>query len=88
MPVVVDFWGEYCPPCRALAPILDDLALEFKDKVKIGKVDVGNEQGLATEYNVTAVPTLLFFKQGQVTDHLLGLKSRRELKDRIDRLAA
>jgi|SRR3954464_2061361 thioredoxin 1 len=87
-PVLVDFWGEWCPPCRALAPILDDLAQEYDGKVKICKVNIDNQQGLATEYGVRAVPTMLLFQKGQVADQMVGLRSKRDLKTSFDRLAA
>lgn len=87
-PVLVDFWGEWCPPCRAIAPILDELAQEYDGRVKIGKVNTEEHPSLAAAYGVKAIPTLMFFRQGQVADQLVGMKSKRELKDRFDRLAA
>ena len=87
-PVLVDFWGEWCPPCRALSPILDELADEYQGRVKIGKVNIDNQQALATEYGVRAVPTMLLFNQGQVADQIIGLKSKRDLKTTFDRVAA
>jgi len=87
-PVLVDFWGEYCPPCRALAPILDELAADYGGKLKIGKVNVQEQPELATTYRVSAVPTMLFFKQGQVARQIVGLKSKRELQANVDSLAA
>jgi len=87
-PVLVDFWGDYCPPCKALAPILDELATDCDGKLKIGKVNVQEQPQLATTYNVRAVPTMLFFKQGQVAKQIVGLKSKRELQANFDSLAA
>jgi thioredoxin 1 len=87
-PVLVDFWGDYCPPCRALAPILDELAEEFQGRVKIGKVNIGEQQGLAAQYGIQAVPTMLLFRQGQVADQIVGLKSKTFLKASFDRVAA
>jgi len=87
-PVLVDFWGDYCPPCRALAPILDELATDYDGKLKIGKVNVQEQPELASAYNVRAVPTMLFFKQGQVAKQIVGLKSKRELQANVDGLAA
>src|SRR5437773_11552189 len=84
-PVLVDFWGEWCPPCRALSPILDELAEEYQGKVKIGKVNIDNQQALASEYRITAVPTMLLFSQGQVAGQIIGLKSKREIKASFDR---
>jgi thioredoxin 1 len=87
-PVLVDFWGEYCPPCRALAPILDELATDYDGKLKIGKVNVQEQPELANTYQVRAVPTMIFFKQGQVAKQIVGLKSKRELQANFDSLAA
>jgi len=87
-PVLVDFWDEWCPPCRALAPILDELADEYDGRVKIAKVNTEEQQELAVEYGIRAIPTLLLFKQGQVADQLIGLKSKRHLKASLDRVAA
>jgi len=87
-PVLVDFWGEWCPPCKALSPILDELADEYQGRVKIGKVNIDNQQALATEYGIRAVPTMMLFHQGQVADQIIGLKSKRDLKTTFDRVAA
>jgi thioredoxin 1 len=87
-PVLVDFWAEWCRPCRMIAPLLDELALEYDGQIKIGKVNVDENQQLATEYRVTAVPTMLFFKYGQVQDVIVGLKSRRDLKASLERVLA
>jgi thioredoxin 1 len=85
-PVLVDFWGERCPPCLALAPILDELADQYQGRVKIGKVKIDDQQALADEYRVRVVPTMLLFKQGQVADQITGLKSKRDIKASFDRL--
>jgi thioredoxin 1 len=83
-PVLVDFWGEYCAPCRALGPILDVLAEEYDGRVKIGKVNVENQQALASNYNVNAVPTMLLFQGGKPTKQMVGLKGKAELKATFD----
>ena len=86
-PVLVDFWGEYCPPCRALAPILDELAEEYDGRVKIAKVNTENEQDLAVQFGITAIPTLLLFQKGEIVDQVRGLKSKRALKESLDKVA-
>src|SRR5262245_1523299 len=85
-PVLVDFWAEWCGPCKMIAPILDELAQEYSGKVRIGKVNIEDQQNLAFEYGVTAIPTLLLFNQGQVTEQLVGARSKRELKATFDRV--
>jgi thioredoxin 1 len=84
LPVLVDFWAAWCSPCRMIAPVIEELAREYKDKIKIGKLDVDANSKTATSYGIMSIPTLIFFKHGKVTEQLAGVLNKVELKRKIE----
>ena len=87
-PVLVDFWAEWCGPCKMLSPVLDELATEYAGKAKIAKVNIDDHQDLAGQFGIRSIPTLLLFKGGQVVEQAVGLKSKKDLKASLDRAIA
>ena len=83
VPVLVDFWAPWCGPCKAIAPVLAELAKEFEGRLVIGKVNVDDHGGLAETYGVRAIPTMLLFKQGKLVDTLVGMQSKDSLKSKL-----
>ena len=87
VPVLVDFYGVWCPPCRQIAPLVDKLAKEHEGKLKVAKVNVDENSTLSAKYQVSAIPALLFFKNGIVVDQYLGVQKEAVLQEAIERLS-
>jgi thioredoxin 1 len=87
-PVLVDFWAEWCMPCKMLTPTIEKLAKDYTGKVKVGKVDTDSNRDISIKYQISAIPTVILFKNGQVHQKFVGLKQEREFKEALDLVAA
>jgi thioredoxin 1 len=84
--VVIDFWAPWCPPCRAIAPILEELSREYEGRVVMAKINVDQNGEKAEEYGIRSIPTLLFFKEGRLVDKQIGATPKRVIQEKIERL--
>ncbi len=84
LPVLVDFWAPWCGPCKMVGPIVEELSKEYANKIKIGKIDIDESPKIARQYGVMSIPTLMFFKGGQVVEQVVGALSKSGLKKKIE----
>jgi len=87
-PVLLDFWAEWCLPCRMLAPTIEKLAKDYAGKIKVGKVDTEVNRDIAFKYSISAIPTVILFKDGQVAQKFVGLRQERDFKEALDTIQA
>lgn len=86
VPVVVDFYADWCGPCKMMGPVIDELAKDYEGKVKIGKVNTDENRGVASKYNIMSIPTILFIKDGKVVDQVVGAVPKAILEEKISKM--
>ena len=88
IPVLVDYWAPWCAPCRIISPVVDELAKDYKGKLKVGKVNVDDSSGVASRFGIMSIPTLMFFKNGSPVKTMIGAQGKESLKREIEQIIA
>ncbi len=87
-PVLVDFWAEWCGPCKALAPVINELATEYAGKVKVGKLDTDGNREVSVRFSVSAIPTVILFNGGEIVEKFVGLRGKKDFQTALDNVVA
>ena len=85
-PVLVDFWAEWCGPCKALGPVIDELASEYQGRAKIGKVDTDSNREVSVRFSVSSIPTVILFDKGQILHKFVGLRGKKDFQQALDKV--
>ena len=85
IPVMVDFWASWCPPCKMVEPVIEDLASEYADTIKFGKINIDQNPKVATEYQIKGVPTFILFNSGKIVERRVGAQSKEQLKEMLEK---
>jgi thioredoxin 1 len=88
VPVLVDFWAEWCGPCKALTPVVEELAADYADRIKVGKVDTDTNREVSVRFSISAIPTVILFNKGEILEKFVGLRSKKDFKAVLDRVVA
>ena len=87
-PVLVDFWAEWCCPCKAVSPLIDELAKDYQGKAKVGKVDTDANRQVSVRFSVSAIPTVILFNKGEIVEKFVGLRGKKDFQAALDRVVA
>ena len=87
-PVLVDFWAEWCGPCKALTPVIDELATDYSGKVKIGKMDTDANREVSVRFSISAIPTVILFNNGEIVERFVGLRSKKDFQTSLDKVVS